>query len=192
MSQEIEIEYKQLLTKEEYERIHERFSFTTVPSQLQTNYYFETRDFQLKRVGAALRIREKNSTWKLTLKEQHHKGLLETHDTLTEKEAMSWISGKILPKQNVTKQLKKLEVSNDQLVYWGSLVTKRKELAVGQVLLVLDVSKYNGRKDFELEIEAKTKAAGETFFNELIAMEHISPTPTMNKIQRFFNTLPNK
>ncbi|WP_212685903.1 CYTH domain-containing protein, partial [Salmonella enterica] len=83
MAQEIEIEFKNLLTEEEYLKLLSNLPFPKY-SQTQTNYYFETEDFSLKAHGSALRIREKNGNYTLTLKETHELGLLETHDALTE------------------------------------------------------------------------------------------------------------
>jgi uncharacterized protein YjbK len=192
MSKEIEIEFKALLTKNEYDRVYQKFLFDKIPSQIQTNHYFETTDFQLKSSGAALRIREKEGKWKLTLKEQHPEGLLETHDELSSEEVMSWMEGKILPKPNVWNQLRQLSVSVDSLKYWGALLTERKEKNYKNTLLVLDYSKYNGHQDYELELEAKNRDEGQTVFNEIINSEHIKKRQTKSKIQRFFDTLSNR
>src|SRR5699024_6280641 len=93
MGQEIEIEYKNLLTKQEFNHLLHHFSFPQ-PGKKQTNYYFETKNFTLKENRSALRIREKDGNYQLTLKEPHVNGLLETHDMLTESEAMDWLQGK--------------------------------------------------------------------------------------------------
>src|SRR5699024_2293642 len=98
MSQEIEIEYKNLLTKQEFDYLLGHFPFPQ-NSQKQTNFYFETENFSLKENGAALRIREKDGHYRLTLKEPHPDGLLETHDPLTEAEAMNWLQGNKEPEQ---------------------------------------------------------------------------------------------
>src|SRR5699024_2136508 len=139
MNQEIEIEYKNLLTKEEFYYLLTHFPFTK-KAQKQTNYYFETKDFSLKGKKSALRIRKKNNTYQLTLKEPHPEGLLETHDRLTEQEALSWINGDIIEKQNTTKQLKNLQISPKSLEYYGNLTTERREINYQDVLLVLDYS----------------------------------------------------
>lgn len=52
MSQEIEIEFKNLLTEAEYNRIYQFLPFESVELMEQTNYYFETGDGQLR--GRAL------------------------------------------------------------------------------------------------------------------------------------------
>ncbi|MCD8511633.1 MAG: CYTH domain-containing protein, partial [Bacillus sp. (in: Bacteria)] len=81
MSQELEIEFKNMLTKEEFIRlmnIYEPYGNKAV----QTNYYFDTNEMQLKRNKCALRIRRKGSHFVLTLKEPHPEGHLETHQNI--------------------------------------------------------------------------------------------------------------
>ncbi|MBP2076579.1 CYTH domain-containing protein [Oceanobacillus polygoni] len=190
MTQEIEIEFKNLLEKEEYHRLLQNISF---PSQgkLQINHYFETEEFSLKEQGCAIRIREKHGKYTLTLKEPHPDGLLETHDSLTEQEALSWINGTIIPKSNTSKQLLEKNIQPEKLIYCGSLSTLRRELSYKDVLLVLDYSTYNNKEDFELEIEANTKASGLQMFNQLLEEHNIIQRITPNKIERFFHSLEN-
>lgn len=59
MVQELEIEFKNLLTKEEFHRLADFFQLTEKDFAEQENYYFDTKYFALKKHGAALRIRKK-------------------------------------------------------------------------------------------------------------------------------------
>ncbi|WP_226037644.1 CYTH domain-containing protein [Aquibacillus saliphilus] len=189
MSQEIEIEFKNLLTKDEYDKLRLFFELENVEPVIQTNHYFETSDFRLKDKGAALRIREKNNLWQLTLKEPHPEGLLETHDTLTTTEATSWINGVIIPKPTVAKQLNQLGIDFAGLNYGGTLKTYRLETLYKQTTIVLDYSTYNNQSDYELEIEATEKAIGERVFHELLENHDIPKKETPNKIKRFYSSL---
>jgi len=188
MTQEIEIEYKNLLTKKEYDRLLEQLPF---PSQgkKQINYYFETTDFALKARGSALRIREKDGKYQLTLKEPHPDGLLETHDWLSKSEAKHWLSNEIIPKKNTETQLLKMGISSNQLKYCGNLTTIRRELHYQDVLLVLDYSSYNGQEDYELELEASSQEAGIRMFYDVLEQYAIQQRKTPNKIERFFFSL---
>ncbi|MFD1852112.1 CYTH domain-containing protein [Oceanobacillus bengalensis] len=188
MTQEIEIEFKNLLTKNEFDHLLDKLPFPEY-SVKQTNYYFETTDFQLKDQGCALRIREKNGKYRLTLKEPQGDGLLETHDFLTEAEARAWIAGHIAPKEHTTKQLEARNISVVNLYYYGSLITERREVEYKDVLLVLDHSTYNGKNDYEFELEAKTKADGLKTFQSLMNEHNITIKKTPNKIERFFLSL---
>lgn len=186
MSQEIEIEFKNLLTEEEYNQVHHYLPFESVELFEQTNYYFESKDFKLKNQGAALRIRKKNQQWTLTLKQPHEEGLLETHDNLTEKEANLWIQNKMVAQPNTKKQLRELNIDVNELTYLGSLTTRRKEVEYDGTTVVLDHSLYYDQEDFELEVEAPSKSKGTEVFQNILSDCNIPERETDNKIKRFY------
>ncbi|MCF3942084.1 CYTH domain-containing protein [Oceanobacillus alkalisoli] len=190
MAQEIEIEFKNLLTKAEFDTLLETFPFPKEPIK-QTNHYFETENLELKKHHSALRIREKNGEFTLTLKEPFGDSLLETHDQLTQKEAASWLNGKPAPKKNVGKQLEQLEVDFTDLKYFGELSTERWEYQNKDTLYVLDYSTYNEQDDYEFELEAKSRPDGEKVFKWVLETNHIPKRRTPNKIERFFMNLKN-
>ncbi|EUJ26736.1 hypothetical protein PCORN_14524 [Listeria cornellensis FSL F6-0969] len=68
MSQELEIEFKNMLTASEYDLLMNEFRLEEADFFTQTNYYFDTADFQLKERLAALRIRKRELHYELTLK----------------------------------------------------------------------------------------------------------------------------
>jgi uncharacterized protein YjbK len=187
MAQEIEIEFKNLLTEKEYRRVYHYLPFKSVELMEQTNYYFETEDFKLKQKGAALRIRHKNGKCTLTLKEPHKEGLLETHDALTAEEANLWILNKMMKKTHVSKQLQGLGISIDSLRYLGSLTTRRKEIEYEGTTVVLDHSLYYDQEDYELEVEANSKEDGKKVIKEILEACNIPERKTDNKIKRFYN-----
>ncbi|MFD2130080.1 CYTH domain-containing protein [Pseudogracilibacillus auburnensis] len=188
MSQEIEIEYKVLLTKVEFDRLAKNLPFPDQGVE-QTNYYFDTKVMALKNVRCALRIRKKGNTYTLTLKEPHSDGILETHDTLTEKEFVSWINGTPIPKPNITKQLQQLQIDEANLVYLGALTTLRKTFMREEIEYVLDQSMYNGKTDYELEIEAPTHEKGLPAFQKILQAYKIKERKSVTKIERFFYSL---
>ncbi|MFD1017873.1 CYTH domain-containing protein [Thalassobacillus hwangdonensis] len=190
MSQEIEIEFKNLLVKEEYERLLTALPFEQVEQVRQVNHYFETADFQLKKRGAALRIREKNGSYTLTLKEPHPDGLLETHSPLTNEDAEKWMTGLEQVGNDVLARLHSMDIDVKELNYAGALTTVRKELELDEVLVVLDYSTYHGTEDFELELEASERSVGEKAFHKLLTEHEIPERETPNKIQRFFSKKP--
>src|SRR5690625_2716737 len=105
MAEEIEIEFKTLINEEDFERLRTKLPFFEKPI-IQTNYYFDTIDYSLKRQPCALRIREKENNYTLTLKQPHQDGILETHDKLTKKEFTQWIHGQPVCKPYTGKQLR--------------------------------------------------------------------------------------
>lgn len=188
MSQEIEIEYKTILTKEEYNTLLQALPFPS-EAMMQTNYYFETRDFALKEHGSALRIRKKNNNYTLTLKEPHIEGILETHDRLTYEQFIAWTDGQPTPMEHVTKQLQELGIMEKDLYYYGALETARRTFVQDDILYVLDKSSYNNKTDYELEIEASSKEKGEAALRELLTKYPVSNEQSITKIERFFTTL---
>jgi|SRR5690625_1172923 len=188
MAQEVEIEFKNLLTEDEFNRLLYDLPFPS-DSETQTNYYFETKDFALKAYNSALRIRKKNGSYQLTLKEPHHIGLLETHDSLTRQEAEAMIEGQTIFKKEVGQELLKKNILFADLIYFGSLTTVRKETSYDGVLLVLDYSTYNGKFDYELELESASEVYGRKVFEALLNKYDIPIRKTPNKIKRLFSTL---
>ncbi|MBM7540177.1 CYTH domain-containing protein [Amphibacillus cookii] len=189
MNQEIEIECKLLLTEEEYRSLLDYLNCSTVPPKKQINYYFETPHFDLKNKGAALRIRYKDDQFTLTLKQPHPDGLLETHDYLSKKQAENWLNNQPTSTQAIEDQLIELGVHLDQLHYGGALVTERIEIEFRGALVVADMSTYNHKIDYELEVEAQTRQKAEAVMEELINTLSLKTKPTPNKIERFYQSL---
>ncbi|WP_246569592.1 CYTH domain-containing protein [Lentibacillus saliphilus] len=188
LTQEIEIEYKNLLTKTEFKHLKSQLDFPELP-RVQTNYYFETDQFELKGKRSALRIRETQQTYTLTLKEPHPDGLLETHDRLNVDEAHEWLNGHISFHPHTGKQLNSMNIASEALSLFGQLTTKRWETRYKGVLVVLDHSHYSDVEDFELEVEGPTQEAVSTVFNELLSEHNIPIRKTPNKIERLFTEL---
>ena len=100
MSQHLEIEFKNILTKEEFIKLQKYFSVSDNDFFCQHNDYFDTENFALKQLGCALQIVEKNGNYELTLKEPWEVGLLETNEEIREEER------KMLIEQNNSKKVK--------------------------------------------------------------------------------------
>ena len=62
MATNLEIEFKNMLTETEYDRLIQTFNIQEEQIWLQKNVYFDTKSHDLKQKGAALRIRVKNNT----------------------------------------------------------------------------------------------------------------------------------
>ncbi len=188
MEQELEIELKNLVTSEEFERLVSHFSIPKDQFKSQTNYYFDTSDFALKKHGCALRIREKDNTFTFTLKEPQGDGLLESNEKLSDEDAELLIKGEGLETSELLDHLQeKYQIHPSDLCNLGSLETYRHEETYQSGLLVFDHSKYLGVEDFELEFEVSDRKQGEVEFEALLSEFDIPNRETPNKIQRFFN-----
>lgn len=186
MGHEIEIEFKNLLTKEEFTRLMDAFSIEESMFQTQINHYFDDSYFQLKGLSSALRIREKKNGFELTLKQPAQVGLLETNQSLPKELAQAVLAGAPIPDGIVKEELEKLGISTIGLQYFGALKTKRTELQYRGGLLVFDHSFYLSKEDYELEYEVQDPEAGEAEFNRLLHTYNIPIRPTDNKIKRFY------
>lgn len=186
MKQEIEIEFKNLLEKEEFYHLVEAFQLEENFIS-QTNHYFDTSSFLLKNNKSALRIREKGNTYTLTLKQPRAVGLLETHEALTKEEAQAIIeSPSHLPK-GISSILENMQIKASDLTFLGSLTTDRAEVSFKNGLLVLDHSTYLGQEDYEIEYEVSDEEIGKENFLHLLETHQIPVRKTENKIKRFFN-----
>ncbi|TDL80629.1 CYTH domain-containing protein [Peribacillus frigoritolerans] len=186
MTQEIEIEYKNLLTKEEFSRLADFFHIADHDFKHQDNHYFDTPEFHLKERGAALRIRFKNGRYVLTLKEPAPVGLLETHQEITAEQASELISSaSSLPKGKVLEQIHSLGIHSGNISFFGTLSTNRAEKTYKNGLIVLDHSRYINKEDYEIEYEVLDAEEGLLAFRELLASQQVPLRKTPNKIKRF-------
>ncbi len=186
MSESIEIEFKNILTKEEYKILLKTFKVEDKEIISQTNHYFDTPDFRLKNLGSALRIRIKNNTYELTLKQPAAVGLLESTQLLSETEYQTAIEHGIFPTGIVNQKLEKLNISMNHIEYFGSLQTKRAEFTYKNGLLVLDHSFYLNTEDYEVEYEVDDIQAGQLAFQDLLMQYGIPIRRTQNKVARFY------
>ncbi|CAH2713466.1 Putative triphosphatase YjbK [Neobacillus rhizosphaerae] len=187
MSQHIEIEFKNMLTKEEYERFLMEFKIDEHQIFSQENHYFDTSDFNLKQHDSALRIREKGGVYEMTLKQPAAVGLLETNQALSKEEAGLAIHTGKLPAGIIQNLLEKKDIPFSSIEYFGSLLTKRVEITYKQGLLVLDYSSYLNTDDYEVEYEVENYQEGLQSFQALLAQFTIPFRHTENKIRRFYN-----
>ncbi|WP_410501570.1 CYTH domain-containing protein [Exiguobacterium acetylicum] len=181
--QELEIEFKNLLSEQEYLSLFTHYASTKQPIW-QANDYFDTPDFELRKKGSALRIREKKQGLVLTLKQPYEEGLLETHVTLSANEAEDLFKYGLIHSDEMNHQLKSFDLQGS-LEHLGRLETERIETVLPEGLLVLDKSRYLGYTDYELEFEVSNFEQGQKDFEQLLSEHDIPQRETKNKIVRF-------
>lgn len=189
MKQEVEIEYKNLLTEREYARLKEIYFEENATPFIQENYYFDTKNFILKSHLCALRIRMKESSAELTLKtpfEGHH---TETTVDITTEYAQQIVQrGTLVLPDAIVAVLNKENISIHSPVFLiAELKTERLEKEMPQSIIVLDKSYYSNQIDYELEVEAASTTIGETLFAQILKDNKIPTRLTSNKIARAFN-----
>ncbi|MBP3041891.1 CYTH domain-containing protein [Bacillaceae bacterium Marseille-Q3522] len=186
MKQNIEIEFKNIITKKEYELLLSYFQLTEENFYKQDNHYFDTVNFSLKKQKSALRIRKKLSGYEMTLKQPHKEGLLESTISLTEEQASLLLQEKpIFTKESIA-LLSLTNIDHDTIRYLGKLTTKRAEVLYKNGIFVLDHNYYLNQEDYEVEYEVSNRKAGFQHFSALLKQFKIPMRETKNKILRFY------
>ncbi len=152
MSTTIEIESKVLLNKDNFEKIIEVLHGERYKRFKQTNHYIDSDTQSLRRLGCALRIREKDD-FVLTLKTPLSEGLLEKSQTITWKEYELLAKDNIFPEGPIKVFLEILGVKVNELKILTSLTTERIEIPYKEGTISLDRNSYSGLIDYEVEME---------------------------------------
>ncbi|EDO1151851.1 CYTH domain-containing protein [Listeria innocua] len=187
MVKELEIEFRNLLTKEEYDRLIEDFRIKEDDFFEQTNFYLDTADFGLKERNSALRIRQLETQYQLTLKTPEARGLMETTQILAADQASAITDGANIPVGPVRDTLKEIGINHEDLQVFGSLKTIRAEKDYKKGLLVFDKNFYGSISDFDLEYEVSDYVKGKEIFDKLLKEYQITNHPAENKVARFYN-----
>lgn len=181
MSESVEIEFKTLLTKENYEKICQFYQLDDKDFFIQKNIYYDTSDQALKKMGAGLRIRLYKENAEATLKTPLNHGLLETSDKLSLKEAETLLNeNAFLTKGAIIEKLTTFKIAAKDLQILADLT----EFSIKEGLLALDESWYSSQHDYELELEVQEANLGKKAFEELLQQMNIPYQPAKNKIQR--------
>ncbi|MGY3765646.1 CYTH domain-containing protein [Vagococcus vulneris] len=189
MSNELEIEFKNMLTEEEYRYLVQAYSTPSTHTITQTNYYFDTNSNLLKKHRMGLRIRMTDDFNELTLKvpSKSDHTLTEITDSLTEADTALFIGKRLLPDNSVVQDYLKqtFNLSTADLTDIGNLTTYRIENHLdNNHLLVLDHSCYYGKDDYELEMEVTDEDEGQKYFTHFLNTHHIPVRPAQKKLAR--------
>ncbi|KAA9295990.1 CYTH domain-containing protein [Streptococcus anginosus] len=183
----LEIEYKTLLTKNEYQQLLPLFSDITATKQ--TNYYIDTADFSIRDAKMALRVRAFENRAELTLKIPQQVGNMEYNQSLTLEECHTLINTCVLPEGEIRILLTHAAINLDELKVLGSLTTIRygKETTIG--LMALDENHYFDKTDYELELEVIDAEMGKEQFDYFLQAHHIHYKYAKPKVARFAQNL---
>lgn len=170
MATSIEIEAKTLLTKEEYNKTLRHFKLDVADGYIQKNYYIETKNQDLRKLGVSLRIRKLNG-YIMTLKLPMAEGLLEKSQNLTREQFSDFQNLGLFPEGDISKFIEGLYIELKDLEIIASLSTLRIEVEYEDLTLAIDENRYGDFQDYELEMEAtsmkKAKLLLEKVCNEV-------------------------
>ncbi|MGT2932635.1 CYTH domain-containing protein [Streptococcus catagoni] len=185
----LEIEYKTLLTKDEYQRLLAQM--THINAVTQTNYYIDTANFDLKANRMSLRIRTFSDKAEMTLKVPEEVGNREYNQDLSLQEAKNLIKKCQITNKDILLQMTKFGISPEDLRTFGQLTTRRKEKATAIGTMALDYNQYAQTIDYELELEVNDPIQGEKDFEQFLKDNNISLKFAKSKVSRFAKTLKN-
>lgn len=192
MGKELEIEFKNMLTRAEYDALLEAFKVKPEQIATQTNHYFDTAELRLKGQKCALRIRVLPDHLECTLKTPAPDGNYEWTDHVTEDDLQALKNGQSIQAPTVAPVLDDLGVAWHDLRLIGSLTTHRAELPYEEGLLAIDHSEYAGTEDFEIEYEVNETTSGQQRFDKLLEKHGIPKRHAKKKIARLAKYVAEK
>lgn len=165
MERQLEIEFKILINFTTYTNILKEYHDYIDITYQQTNYYLSHPI--LDDLQYMLRIREKDETYELTLKQKEKIGNMETTCIITKE-----IKDQIWNHQEVNNEiftiLKQYGIDPTTLQYKYSLTTQRTDIILPTGVLSIDQNSYLGTQDYEIEFEVQDYQKGKEAFLKII------------------------
>lgn len=190
---QVEREFKNLLTKSQYHSLLEDFKPLLTKEITQTNSYYDWDGIlQSHKMALRIRIVEGKTIGEITLKiPQSSLEVLEfTHEMPVE----------MLLKYNEQKQFSLPLSIKEALESNGVFIEKVKQISLltthrfegplsNNEWLVLDESHYNGKVDYEMEMEVQNLSIGEEVFLKILQKYHIQREQAESKIKRALSSI---
>ena len=190
---QVEREFKNLLTKSQYHSLLEDFKSLLTKEITQTNSYYDWDGIlQSHKMALRIRIVEGKTIGEITLKiPQSNLEVLEfTHEMPVE----------MLLKYNEQKQFSLPLSIKESLESNGVFIEKVKQISLltthrfegplsNNEWLVLDESYYNGKVDYEMEMEVQNLSLGEEVFLQILQKYQIQREQAESKIKRALSSI---
>jgi uncharacterized protein YjbK len=163
MSTNIEIEAKILVSASDFEKLKVVLGVSDQIKVTQTNHYIDDAKGSLRQYGFALRIRELNQTYTLTLKSPMAEGTLEKNQVINQQIYLAFKEKNIFPSGLIQDFLTMFGFDTKQLKIITFLTTDRYETRYEGRHVCLDKNSYHGITDYEVESEESSlKNAADT------------------------------
>ena len=171
---QVEIEYKSLLTKAEFDQL--RTHFKNAKLIIQNNIYYKYKNPNIK---IACRIREKDGQATLTFKQDHTIGRLETNFKKIDKHSDFF----------AREDVKAFLIENgftESFDPIGALLTYRYQILEEHQEICIDENHYDSIIDYELEVESiDSPESALDRFNELCEQFNIQKQTSISKFERY-------
>lgn len=186
---EKEIEFKNLLTEQEYDKIQTDHFKNEIPMHL-TNYYIDNDSLDLINTHLMLRIRIVDGKQLMTLKIPNAQHVVYEYSGEVDIDIVQnmLLDEKVIPR-NIREQLEEHNIPVNNLNVQGSLITERFEKTLDGGLLVLDKCSYLREIDYELEFEAPDVSTGRASFTQILNNYGIVRREEIVKSSRFYDAL---
>ena len=180
---EKEIEFKNLLSQNDYEKLYSSLNLDEEQTIINKNYYYDNNDI-LKNNNMALRIRDFNNKREITLKIKGKYENIEINVPLPLGSAIEKYNFENLP-EDIQLELEKYNIAPENFYLLQYIETTRKEKYTYEGLLVLDKTTFrNNIVDYELEFEVTDYEKGKENFEKLLNDFNIPSQPAKPKIAR--------
>ncbi len=190
---QVEREFKNLLTKSQYHSLLEDFKPLLSKEITQTNSYYDWDGIlQSHKMALRIRIVEGKAIGEITLKipqsslevlEFTHESPVETLHQYNEQKQFS------LP-LSIKETLESNGVFIEKVEQTALLTTHRLEGPLSNnEWLVLDESHYNGKVDYEMEMEVQNLSLGEEVFLQILQKYQIQREQAESKIKRALSSI---
>lgn len=178
MCRKIELEYKFLLSKNDFERVHNlvRMAFEFMTQKVQINYYYDTRENDFNRRNETVRIRQQGEKLVLQRKRHHNKAeLLNISDE--EKVLINELPRKLY-----------FADTDKSLLFKGEMVTQRTNYHFKDSgIISFDFNMFLGTCDYEIEIEIEDSEINEA--QKIVDEFGLNLYCSESKSRRFFRRL---
>ncbi len=185
MAKLIEIEFKNLLNETEYLSVIQFFQINQHSFFEQVNIYYDTLKGDLKKQKAALRVRQVNNKFILTLKQKQQFDNIEYEQEITSSQFDNLLND--FPNGIVKDELNSREIDISALTLITKFTTVRAECNYKDGIIMVDKTIFKTHTDYEIEYEVTNYEVGEKIFNSLLTTLSIPKRKTATKIARAFN-----
>ncbi len=172
-----EIEFKKIVPRRVFQALMARFGVTPADAVEQTNYYFDTPELTLSRRGMAMRVREKNGAFGVTLKVGGRGFANEFVLEPLTAEAFRRLKAGGVKRPDWVELLRQAGVDPDAVRYRSRLCTRRITVPWEGGEICLDDNRYGRKRDYELEYEVVEARRGKRLFLKLIKAFDLEPDP---------------
>ena len=158
MSKHIEKETRVLISHEEYMAICSDVLRTDPHAHFHnyTNYYFDSPDYKLTDINNMVRIRVIDGLkYELTYKAKGEDGDLEINEDISKYHASVAIRKGKLPHGEIYDKVASMGVAPAKMKNITSLYTKRLEIVHANYTLTVDLNRYEGQEDYNIEVESE-------------------------------------